>query len=132
MLSLTLHCMLFISHLVLSQVDLKFPSHVSEGARDLIRKVRLLLGSYHPVSTLCAYCTTVPYISLFMYSPVNVYMHVIKQIFFILPPPQLLRHSPHRRLPLVDVLTHPWIIANADSARLPRRKTTPPRSDSQS
>ncbi|XP_064393241.1 aurora kinase C-like isoform X2 [Halichondria panicea] len=66
----------------ISKVDLKFPSHVSEGARDLIRK--------------------------------------------------LLRHSPHRRLPLVDVLTHPWIIANADSARLPRRKTTPPRSDSQS
>lgn len=52
----------------ISKVDLKFPSHVSDGAKDLVRK--------------------------------------------------LLQHSPHRRLPLPEVLKHPWILECAE--RLPK------------
>ncbi|XP_013382422.1 aurora kinase A-A [Lingula anatina] len=48
----------------ISKVELRFPSHVSDGARDLISK--------------------------------------------------LLRHDPQKRLPLNEVLTHPWIRENAD------------------
>lgn len=37
---------------------------------------------------------------------------------------KLVRHSPMKRLPLVEVLKHPWILENADSSRLPKPTTT--------
>ena len=37
---------------------------------------------------------------------------------------QLLQHNPSRRLPLREVLKHPWIIENADPTRIPKPPST--------
>lgn len=34
---------------------------------------------------------------------------------------QLLRHSPHQRLPMKEVLQQPWILNNADKSRIPKQ-----------
>ena len=41
-------------------------------------------------------------------------------------PLQLLQHNPSRRLPLREVLKHPWIIENADPTRIPKPQQSPP------
>lgn len=38
---------------------------------------------------------------------------------------QLLQHNPSRRLPLREVLKHPWIIENADPTRVPKPQSPP-------
>ncbi|KAG8582323.1 hypothetical protein GDO81_008010 [Engystomops pustulosus] len=58
----------------ISKVEYQFPSHVSEGARDLISK--------------------------------------------------LLKHNPNHRLPLKDVLEHPWIAQNSTKHPTMVEKTT--------
>ena len=79
--------------LSLSQVDLRFPSHVSEGARDLITKVHtaapLTLGHLLSLS-----------LSLSL---------------------QLLQKQPCNRLPLPEVLKHPWIRACAEQRPQPSK-----------
>ena len=41
-------------------------------------------------------------------------------LHYCLSPWQLLQHNPSRRLPLLEVLKHPWIIENADLTRVPK------------
>ena len=56
------------------------------------------------------------------------YNNCIMKKVFLLTYHQLLQHSPHKRLPLSEVLKHPWILHNAE--RLPKGAPQPPPSSS--
>jgi serine/threonine protein kinase len=86
----------------ISNVDLKFPNTVSAGARDLIGRLLVKEQARYIYTYTCVYICIYIYIHKYKCIYIYIYIYVYVHIY--------------RRMKLVDVPKHPWIMHHLAAA----------------